>query len=167
MVFQRWFINWVNNVCLFEIRYEFCNIWNNILGSEFFSMFKQLWFILLGHMVYFPSCLLYSAATWSVCRVESALFIPDVQKKTQTTQTQTHKRSLRSLVVQDLHVCYFKASVIPCSYIQFQQLFGNCEFSYKERLLSMPVSSYLLNHVNYELFGVPSITFKFIILQHL
>lgn len=139
---------------------NFETFWITCLIMLFFFNVNQLWFVFLGHMVYFPSCLLYSAATWSVCKVESGLFIPDVKKKTQITNAFTHKGNLRNLVVHELHICYFKASVIPYSYIYFQQLFGNHEFSQKGNLLSMPINSDLFIHINYKLFGHSIITFK-------
>jgi len=47
-----WLINWINNGCLFEIRYEFCNTCNNMLGSAFFQcstssglFYLMIWFI--------------------------------------------------------------------------------------------------------------------------
>lgn len=76
-----WLMNWINNVCLFEIRYEFYNVWKNMLGSDIFSVFNQLWFILLGHMVYFLSCLLGPAATWSVLEGWSQLSLHQMFRK--------------------------------------------------------------------------------------
>lgn len=126
----------------------------------FFFNANQLWFVFLGHMVYFFSSLHCSGTTCSVCRVESSLFIPDVQKKTQTSNAFTHKGSLGNLLVHEPHLCCFKASVIPYSYTYSQELCGNHEFSHKGNLLSMPISSDLFLNINYEVFGHSVMTLK-------
>lgn len=91
----------------------------------------------------------------------SQLSLFQMFRKRHRRQRHTHiKETLKAWWLQEIHVCYFKASVIPYNYTYFQQLFGNHEFSCKERLLSMPISNDLFIHVNYELFGCSIITFK-------
>lgn len=143
-------------MCSFEMRYEFCNIWNS--REYLFSVFYLLWFILLGHLIYFPSCLFYSVAVWSICRVESALSIPKVKKKIKTSKTQTYNGSLRNLCKCKSYTFVISKLLSFSKIIHFQLLFRNHESSHEEQLLSMQISSNKFVHINYELLGFSNIT---------